>query len=74
MWLSVRRDSKKEAQAQRSNAFTREEVLLQTRAEDEQRNLTCEKAYIDTELKRKQLEVSVANEIEKQRIEAEMRT
>jgi len=43
----------KEAQAQRSNAFVREEVLLRTRAESEQGNLTREKAYIDAEQKKK---------------------
>jgi len=64
----------KEAQAQRSNAFAREEVLLRTRAEAEQRNLTREKAYIDAELKRKQMEISANSEIEKQHIEADMRT
>ena len=64
----------KKAQAQRSNAFAREEVLLRTRSEAEQRNLTRERAYIDAELKQKQMEISAANEIEKQRIEADMRT
>ena len=43
-----------------------EEVLLRTRAEVEQRNLIPEKAYIGAELKTKQLEITTANEIEKQ--------
>jgi len=43
----------KDAQVQCSNTFAREEVLLQTRAVAEQRNLTREKAYIDDKLKRK---------------------
>jgi len=64
----------KEAQAQRSNAFAREEVLLRTRAEAGQRNLTQERAYIDAKLKRKQMEILANSEIEKQRIEADMRT
>jgi len=41
----------KDAQAQRSNAFAREEVLLRARSEAKQKNLTREKAYLDTELK-----------------------
>jgi len=54
--------------------FACEEVLLRTRAEAEQRNLTRERAYIDAELKHKQMEISENSEIEKQRIEADMRT
>ena len=64
----------KETEAQRSNVFACEEVLLRTRAQAEQRNLTRERAYIDAELKRKQMEISANSEIEKQRIEADMRT
>jgi len=56
----------KDAQSQRSSVFAREKVLLQTKAEVEQRNLTWEKAYIDADLKQKQLKISVTNEIEKQ--------
>jgi len=55
----------KEAQAQRSNAFAREEFFLRTRAEAEQLNLTWERAYIEAELKRKQKEISANSEIEK---------
>ena len=47
---------------------------MRTRAEAEQCNLTRERAYIDAELKRKQMEISANSKIEKQCIEADMRT
>ena len=53
-----------------NEACKREEILIRAKTDTEQANLKREQSYMQTELKRKEIETSAATEIQKQQIEA----